>query len=278
MMTGGSVLDDLCEAATLDDPRGAAILDDLRDTLGRELTRDDLRQLEILAAFEGFDVREYLEGDRYSFIDPYAPRCPTWRPRRKRTRYGLRHRADCMTASLAGRKDNGFDRCLGCVMAGRRARAAKLPQRRCPVCHRTFVMTPNGRRTCSEACRYALSSTVRRAAGRSSRLCRRGHIKTRRRRDGSRECVVCKTIGNRRRRESRRAAHPGRAPGADLVTLGVLSDQWTRRGVLLAALPKVVKRKALGNRLQRLEARGLAERRRIGSNWFEWRRTRAEAS
>lgn len=180
-------------------------LDDLREALGRDLTRDDIRQIEILAEFHGFDVREFLEGDRYAFIKRTG-RKPGPRVRRKRTRYGIRHRLDCMTVSLAPRSDNGFDRCLGCVLAARRAHASTRVRPRCEVCSHYFAATANRSRTCSKICRYRLSSSTRRAAGRTTDTCKLGHVKSKLRSDGYRECAICKAERQRVRRSARRVS------------------------------------------------------------------------
>lgn len=181
-------------------------LDDLSEALGRELTRADIRQLEVLAEFHGFDMREFLEGDRYAFIERSGRKARRRVPR-KRTRYGLRHRLDCMTVAIAPRRDNGLDRCLGCALAARRALASTQSRPRCVVCDRYFTATPNRSRTCSKACRYRLSSSTRRAAGRISELCARGHVKTIVRSDGYRWCAICKGDRQRVKRAAKRTCH-----------------------------------------------------------------------
>lgn len=174
-------------------------LEELRELLGRDPTRAEIRRLEVLATFGGFDTGEVLDRTQYRF-DLRRGRRPRSRKKRPRTRYGLRHRPDCLGARPAPRSDNGGKRCLGCVLAARQARAKVATRQRCDVCSRYVTTTPNRRRTCSEVCRYRLMASTRRMAGKPVETCKRGHRAMRARADGYQECRTCRADGQRARR------------------------------------------------------------------------------
>lgn len=185
-------------------------LDDLRDALGREPTRDDIRKLEVMAEFHGFEVREFFESDRYRFERRVGPKPRKVRRGQLRQPYGIRHRVDCPFPD--GRRviaQSGRRRCLSCVMAARHARCLSRERSRCAVCERWFVPTPNRSRTCSKRCRYKLSSATRVTRGERSMTCKRGHAKSNKpRRDGHHECLVCKLDRQRDRRAELRKPTP----------------------------------------------------------------------
>lgn len=177
-------------------------LDDLRDALGRDPTRDDIRKLEIMAEFRGFDVREFLDGDRYRFEKRTGRKPRKMRRGQPRRPYGIRHRVDCpfpdgqRVVTQSGRR-----RCLSCVMAARHARCLARDRQRCVVCERWFAHTPNRSKTCGKRCRYKLSSASRTARDERSMTCKRGHAKSDKpRRDGYHECLVCKRDRQKERR------------------------------------------------------------------------------
>jgi len=182
-------------------------LDELREMLGRNPTRDEVRRLEVLAEFQGFNVREFLEGDRYTFIRRSG--------KATRNRYGLRHRPDCVGVSLMRRLDNGLDRCLGCALANARARASQKQHPHCEVCGAPFVQTPKGRKTCSTSCRYRKMAASRLAAELRTPKCYRGHRKTKKRHDGHLECRECQAIWRRSKNVRIRAASSGRRTSSD---------------------------------------------------------------
>jgi len=177
-------------------------LDDLRDALGRELTRDDIRQLEILAAFEGFDTREFLQGDRYAFIKRSGRR-----PRKRRAyrRTGL---TAGMTVADRIRTLRTAAEALGLCTNCRGVRAR--PERKtCARCARRKLRSAAGPGLAARRRRQRRANTRLRTRLAAEKTCAR--CCKRPARDERTTCEVCAGAESVRHRARYLARHPGAA-------------------------------------------------------------------